>query len=154
MVYILCALVDGITEQGSAPVAFFLIEAGEVILFGNASCGVAVVVVCAYEQFEVLAAVAHRVVIEVFACHDDITELAKDRFGLIGHGLVEHVVKFTLVAEAHTSDANLGQQVVFTDFAPTVVTIVVPVAVERCIIEVGGDVVVFLVATSAGYIAV
>ena len=81
-------------------------------------------------------------------------ELAKDGFGLIGHGLVEHVVKFALVAEAHTSDANLGKQVVFTDFAPAVVTIVVPVAVERCIIEVGGDVVVFLVATSAGYIAV
>ena len=154
MVDILCALVDGIAEQGAAPVAFFLIEACEVVVLGNACGGVAVVVMCSDKQLEVLATIADRIVVEVFTSHDDIVELAQDGIGLIGHGLVEHVVKLALVAEAHAADANLGQQVVFANLAPAVVAIVVPVAVQSGVIEVGWDVIVFFVATPAGNIAV
>ena len=67
---------------------------------------------------------------------------------------MEHVVKLALVAEAHTSYANLGQQVVFANLAPAVVTIVVPVAVQSGVIEVGGDVAVGLMAAATQHVTI
>ena len=66
----------------------------------------------------------------MLASHDDLAELAKDRLSLIGHGLVQHVVQFRLVAETHAADADFRQQVVFADFAPAVVVVVVPCAIK------------------------
>ena len=63
VVDVLRALVDGVAEQPTAPVAFFFIEAREIVVLGYAGSSVTVVVVGADEQLQVLATIAQRVVV-------------------------------------------------------------------------------------------
>ena len=94
-----------------------------------------------------MAAVAQRIVVKMLTSHDDFMELTEDRAVLVSGGLVHHIVQLLLIAEAHAPDADLGEQVVFTDFAPDVVAVVVPGAVQSCIVKVGWEIVVLVAAT-------
>ena len=90
----------------------------------------------------------------MLATHDDLAELAKDGIGLIGYGFMQHIVQLVLVAEAHATDADFRQQVVFANLAPKAIVVVVPTTVKGSIIQVSRDVAVGHVAAARKHVAV
>ena len=108
----------------------------------------------ANQKLKIVGAVGVGVVIQMLASKHHGAELAKDGILLVGQCLVDDVVEIRRVVERQTADADLGKKVVLSRLAPTVVPVVVPVAVESAEVKVGRNGVVFLVATSTGHIAV
>ena len=67
---------------------------------------------------------------------------------------MNHVLKFRNGLKRHTADTDFREEVVLTRLTVTVVTIVIPSAVETRIIKVCRDVVAFLVTTTRCHIAI
>ena len=114
----------------------------EVVIFRYAFCCVTIVVTFSDKKFEIVAAVCFRIFIEPFAAHCNSSELAQYRFTLVFQCLVNHIRLFRSVVERHTSDANFREKVVFTNFAPFSIVVVVPCSVESTEIKVSRNIAV------------
>ncbi len=137
---ILRSLTDCRHEGCTTPIAILLIQARKIITRWDSNGGIAVVVVFSNQKFKVLASIGKRIIVKVFSAQDHFSELSRYRGVLIRHGFVQHVLQFGGIVEAHSAHTHLRQQVVFANFAPLVVIVVIPSAVESAIIQVGRNI--------------
>ena len=114
----------------------------EVIIFWDTFCCIAVVITFSDKKFEIVAAVCFRIFIEPFAAHCNSSELAQYRFALVFQCLVNHIGLLRSVVERHTSDAYFREKVVFTNFSPFSIVVVIPCSVESAEIKVSRNIAV------------
>ena len=99
---------------------------------------------CANEELQIIGAVCIRIAIKPFSAENHLMELAQDRSLLVCQRLVNHIIKLRDVDERHAADAYLRKEVVLARLAVTAVAVVIPSAVETCVIKVGRDIVALI----------
>ena len=136
MVDVLASGTDDLPELIASPrfgVGFVI--AFDVVVRGIAMGCIAIVGVGANETFHVVAAVI--TVAKMFSTEDGGGELTQYRGLKIAEGFMHDGLELLFIVEGETADAKLGQQVVFADFAPAIIIVVVEGAVKTSIVHIG-----------------
>ena len=124
VVNILTAGADDILEISTAPVdAVRGIVFLEIVINRITDGGVVVIAAATDEAFHIVAAII--AITEVFGTENRRGEFAKDRVQRVAESLVHDGLELLLIVERQTGNVEFRQQVVFADFAPTVVIVIV-----------------------------